>query len=94
MKYAVLTRDYHNAIPSLYYVKDRADAQTVLNTLKELENPTEDMTDEAYWENSTMIWDSTINPLILDIEEVSTIYIDMGLYKDFEIINDIPVDTF
>lgn len=94
MKYAVLTRDYNSAIPSLYYVKDRSDAQTVLNILKELENPSEDMTDDAYWEYSIMVWNNTINPLILDTEEVSRWDIDMGVYKDVEIINDIPVNIF
>lgn len=94
MKYAVLTRDFHSAIPALYYTDNETDAQKVLNTLRELENPNTDMTDEAYWQYSTMLWDSIINPLVTDTQEVSMRDIDNGVYSDVTIINDVFVDTY
>lgn len=94
MKYAVLVRDYHTAIPSLLYTENEENAIIVLKALKELESPKADVTDEAYWQYSEIIWDTTINPLIIDTEEVNRRDIDNGFYSDVEIVNDIPVDTF
>lgn len=91
--YAVLVRDYHNGIPSLYYTNNEEEAHKVFEILSELENPPEELPEEEYESWSIPRWNE-VNELVIDQEEVNRRDIDNGVYSNVLIVNDIPVDIF
>lgn len=85
--FGVEYRDMHTGIHKLIVAESEKKAQNILDHLKELENPPEEMEANEYSDFAYVVW-GLINDLAYDVFEINYRDVDdNGMYDDIKVIN-------